>query len=107
MGNLCNGICCLSTSVSKATYFAFDVGYMIIESFSLEKLFFIPTVFLFAFWFIDLFIVRNTPGEAGFDDFDTADASSGDDGPRLGAAAVFKLMLRSFITFQPMKCMVL
>ena len=81
--------------ISLGIYFAFDVGYMIIESLSLENLFFIPTVLLFAFWFIDVFVVRNTPGDAGFDDFDTADASSGDDGPRLGAMDVFKLMLRN------------
>ena len=81
--------------ISLGIYFAFDVGYMIIEHFSLEKLFFIPTVFLFAFWVVDVFVVRNTPGEAGYDDFDTADASSGDDGPRLGAAEVFKIMLRN------------
>ena len=79
--------------ISLGIYFAFDVGYMIIEHLSLEKLFFIPTVLLFAFWVVDVFIVKNTPGEAGFDDFDTADASSGDDGPSLGAVEVFKLML--------------
>ena len=79
--------------ISLGIYFAFDVGYMIIENLSLEKLFFIPTVLLFAFWVVDVIIVKNTPGEAGFDDFDTADASSGDDGPRLGALEVFKLML--------------
>ena len=79
--------------ISLGIYFAFDVGYMIIESMSLENLFFIPTAFLFVFWFIDILIVRDTPGQAGFDDFDTADASSGDDGPRLGAMDVFKLML--------------
>ena len=79
--------------ISLGIYFAFDVGYMIIESMSLENLFFIPTVLLVAFWLIDVFVVRNTPAGAGFDDFDTADASSGDDGPQLGAIAVFKLML--------------
>ena len=79
--------------ISLGIYFAFDVGYMIIESFSLENLFFIPTVLLVGFWLIDVFVVHNTPQGAGFDDFDTADASSGDEGPQLGAVAVFKLML--------------
>ena len=79
--------------ISLGIYFAFDVGYMIIESMSLENLFFIPTVLLVAFWLVDVFVVQNTPQGAGFDDFDTADASSGDDGPQLGALAVFKLML--------------
>jgi OPA family glycerol-3-phosphate transporter-like MFS transporter len=39
-------------------------------------------------------MVRDTPGEAGLADFDTADASSGDDGPRLPVAEVAKRMLR-------------
>ena len=81
--------------ISVGIYFAFDVGYMIIEHMSLEKLFFVPTVMLSIFWVIDILVVRNTPGEAGFLDFDTADASSGDDGPQMGAIAVFKLMLRN------------
>ena len=79
--------------ISLGIYFAFDIGYMIIESMSLENLFFIPTVLLVAFWLVDVFVVQNTPQGAGFNDFDTADASSGDDGPQLGAIAVFKLML--------------
>jgi OPA family glycerol-3-phosphate transporter-like MFS transporter len=79
--------------ISLGIYFAFDVGYMIIENMSLENLFFIPTVLLSVFWLIDVFVVKDTPGGAGFDDFDTADASSGDEGPQLGTIDVFKLML--------------
>ena len=81
--------------ISLGIYFAFDLGYMIIESFNLEYVFLIPTVLLAIFWIVDLVYVRNTPGEAGFEDFDTADASSGDDGPQMGAIEVFKLMLRN------------
>ncbi|MCP5108159.1 MAG: MFS transporter, partial [bacterium] len=47
------------------------------------------------FLLIDVFVVRNTPGEAGQKDFDTADASSGDEGPKLSAVNVFKLMLKN------------
>ena len=54
--------------ISIGIYFAFDVGYMIIESFSLEKLFIIPSIFLAAFWIIDVLVVRNTPEGAGFED---------------------------------------
>ena len=81
--------------ISLGIYFAFDWGYYIIENHSLEFLFLVPTVLLAIFWTVDVFVVRNTPGEAGFDDFDTADASSGDDGPQMGAVEVFKLMLRN------------
>ena len=81
--------------ISLGVYFAFDWGYMIISHFDLEMVFLIPTVLLAIFWVADLLIVKNTPGEAGMDDFDTADASSGDDGPQLGAIEVFKLMFRN------------
>jgi OPA family glycerol-3-phosphate transporter-like MFS transporter len=79
--------------ISLGIYFAFDVGYMILRAFSVEWVFFIPAILLVVFFVIDVVVVRNTPGEAGHEDFDTADASSGDDGPQLGAVAVFRLML--------------
>ena len=81
--------------ISLGVYFAFDLGMRILENFGLIWVFFVPTIALAVFWTIDVFVVRNTPGEAGHEDFDTADASSGDDGPQLGAIAVFKMMLRN------------
>lgn len=79
--------------ISLGIYFAFDVGYMILGGMGLEWVFLVPTILLGIFWVLDFFIVQNTPGQAGLADFDTADASSGDDGPRLPAATVFKMML--------------
>ena len=79
--------------ISLGIYFAYDWGYMIMEAFELQWLFFVPAVILAGFWVLDLLVVRNTPGEANHDDFDTADASSGDDGPALSAIAVFQKML--------------
>lgn len=81
--------------ISLGIYFAFDLGYMILNKIGLAWVFLIPTILLAVFWLIDVFVVRNTPGEAGLKDFDTADASSGDEGPRLGAVKVFKLMLKN------------
>ena len=83
--------------ISLGIYFAFDIGYMIIESFDIQMVFLIPTVLLVVFWVLDLFIVRNTPGEAGFLDFDLGDASGSleKSGERLGARQVFGLMLRN------------
>lgn len=89
--------------ISLGVYFAYDINGMIIASdvegeYNLEALpyiFLLPTVLLTIFWFINVLVVRNTPGEAGFDDFDTADASSGDDGPQMGAIAVFKMMFKN------------
>ena len=79
--------------ISLGIYFAFDLGYMIVNNIGVAEVFFIPTIMLVIFWVFDYFLVRNTPGEAGYDDFDTADASSGDEGPQLGALDVFKKML--------------
>lgn len=40
--------------------------------------FFIPALLLAIFFVIELFLLRDRPGLAGFEDFDTADASSGE-----------------------------
>lgn len=81
--------------ISLGIYFAFDWGRIILDSLGLAWVFFVPAILLGVFWLIDVFLVRDTPGEAGQDDFNTADASSGDDGPRLGAVKVFKMMLKN------------
>lgn len=81
--------------ISLGIYFAFDLGYMIKDSMGVIWVFFIPTILLGVFWILDVFFVKNSPGEAGHQDFDTADASSGDDGPQLGAIEVFKMMMRN------------
>ncbi len=79
--------------ISLGIYFAFDVGGMVLEFFGLEWVFFVPSIMLAIFWVIDFKVVRNSPSDAGLLDFNTGDATSGDDGPQLGARAVFKKML--------------
>ena len=81
--------------ISLGIYFAFDWGYMIVKNLDLYWVFWIPTVLLTLLWGVVGVGVKNSPGEAGHFDFDTADASSGDDGPQLGALSVFKLMLKN------------
>jgi OPA family glycerol-3-phosphate transporter-like MFS transporter len=81
--------------ISLGIYFAFDWGFMILNKIGLAWVFLVPAILLAIFWVLDFNIVKNTPGEAGLSDFDTADASSGDDGPQLGAVAVFKIMLKN------------
>lgn len=81
--------------ISLGIYFAFDWGYAILNRFGLVWVFFVPAAALAVFWVIDVFVVRNSPSDAGHQDFDTADASSGDERPRLPAVTVFKLMLRN------------
>lgn len=41
--------------------------------------FFIPAIILVVFFILEIFLLRDTPGQAGFKDFDTADASSGEE----------------------------
>ena len=88
--------------ISLGIYFAFDVGKMIVgaaehsavgtDPAAVWWVFFAPTVMLTIFHIVDQFLVRDTPGKAGHDDFDTADASSGDDGERMPVKQVFIMM---------------
>ncbi|MBU2500972.1 MFS transporter, partial [bacterium] len=79
--------------ISLGIYFAFDIGYMVLEGMGLAWVFLVPAILLGLFWIIDWFVVRNSPAEAGLVDFNTGDATSGDTSPRLGAGKVFKMML--------------
>ena len=81
--------------ISLGIYFAFDWSALIRRTLGLPWMFLVPAGLLLTFATIVFFLVRNTPGEAGHDDFDTADASSGDDGPRLGVVEVFKKMIKN------------
>ncbi|MEN8221780.1 MAG: MFS transporter [Acidobacteriota bacterium] len=76
--------------ISSGIFLAFDVTGRILDS-SLVKgkgfaggdalwwAFLSPAVLLFIFFAIEIFLLRDTPGKAGFKDFDTGDASSGED----------------------------
>jgi OPA family glycerol-3-phosphate transporter-like MFS transporter len=79
--------------ISLGIYFAFDVGKLVLNNLGTAEVFFVPAVMLTIFFVIDFMVVRNSPGDAGLEDFDTADASSGDDGPPMPVLAVFKKML--------------
>ena len=81
--------------ISLGLYFAFDWCRFIVEKTTGQWVFFVPATILGVFAVINVVLVRDTPSEAGFEDFDLGDASSGDDGPRLGVVAVFAKMLRS------------
>jgi OPA family glycerol-3-phosphate transporter-like MFS transporter len=81
--------------ISLGIYLAFDVGYMIKNALGAVWVFGVPAILLTLFWVIVAFAVKDTPGQAGHVDFDTADASSGDDGPRLPVLEVFKKMVKN------------
>jgi OPA family glycerol-3-phosphate transporter-like MFS transporter len=87
--------------ISLGLYFAYDWSRFIVDVAKkaspsappVHWVFYVPAIILGVFTVINFFAVRDTPGEAGQADFDTADASSGDDGPRKGVVEVAKLML--------------
>ncbi len=79
--------------ISLGVFFAFDGGKFVRETFGLVWVFGVPAAILALCVCVVIFSVKNTPGDAGHEDFDTADASSGDDGPRLPVVTIFKKML--------------
>jgi len=81
--------------ISLGIYFAFDWSYLILNNLGLAWVFLVPAIILSGFWVIDLFVVKDTPGQAGQKDFHTGDASAGDTGPRMGTVQVFKMMLKN------------
>lgn len=55
--------------------------------------FFIPAGILFVFACLDVFILRDTPAQAGLANFDTADASSGDESDGFSLKEILKKVL--------------
>ncbi|HEX8704061.1 MAG TPA: MFS transporter, partial [Myxococcaceae bacterium] len=81
--------------ISLGVYFAYDWSRFITKAAPTYWVFFIPAAILAAFLVLDFFVIRDTPSDTGHPDFDTADASSGDTGPRLGVFSVLGKMLRN------------
>ena len=81
--------------ISLGLYFAYDWNGLIVNS---EKLgvpyaFLIPSIVLFVMFLVTIFVIRDSPKKAGFEDFNTGDATSGDTGPRLSVVQVFKKII--------------
>jgi OPA family glycerol-3-phosphate transporter-like MFS transporter len=110
--------------ISLGIYFAFDWGYGIVEATRVNVqshlgflqvmvrnltgaangtvdatwwLFLIPTIILWTMFAIELFLLRDRPSGAGFEDFDTADASSGDTDETFRLGAILKKILTNKI----------
>ena len=81
--------------ISLGVYFAFDWNGALVKVLPPAWIFIVPAVVLIVFAALDALFVRDAPSGAGFDDFDTGDASSGDDGPRLSPFEVGKRMLKN------------
>jgi len=79
--------------ISIGIYLAFDWAPKIAQLTSLEWLFLTPAALLGLFWVLSFRFVRDTPSDAGFADFDVADASSGETGPPDPAFRIIKRML--------------
>ncbi|HET6612255.1 MAG TPA: MFS transporter [Kofleriaceae bacterium] len=94
--------------ISLGVYFAYDWSRIITDSDVLPNawVFFIPAILLVGFFLIDLFLVFDTPGQAGFKDFDPGDASSGDDGPKLPVLHIMKRMITNpiIVTIAIIEC---
>jgi sugar phosphate permease len=87
------------TMISSGIFLAFTVnGWLLDLAASLWRdkptqwiVFIAPAALLGLFFFIELFLLRDTPAKAGLSDFDTGDASSGDTSETpLPTAEIFK-----------------
>jgi OPA family glycerol-3-phosphate transporter-like MFS transporter len=91
--------------IASGIFLAFDVTGRILKSpfvagkgfdggDALWWAFLSPAVLLFAFFIIEAFLLKDTPSQAGFKDFDTADESSGEDmDKRIPTLQLFKRIL--------------
>lgn len=64
--------------ISCGYFLAMTVGGWILSALPLHWVFFIPSMMLVVMGLIDHFWVKDTPAKAGFEDFNTGDASSAD-----------------------------
>jgi MFS transporter, OPA family, glycerol-3-phosphate transporter len=55
--------------------------------------FIVPAIILYIFFLVEFFLLKDQPSEAGFQDFDTADASSGDETTRYSTTQIIKKIL--------------
>jgi OPA family glycerol-3-phosphate transporter-like MFS transporter len=86
--------------ISLGIYFAFDWGFRIANATPnhLESLFFVPAAILALFFVLCLLFVRDNPSDAGLDDFDPGDASSGTvKGAERGWTVIKRLMTNRII----------
>jgi len=79
--------------ISLGLYFAYDWSSFILKKTSAPWVFWAPAIILGFFSALDFLLVKDTPGHAGYEDFDLGDASSGDAGPRLPLGVIVKTML--------------
>jgi len=88
------------TMISAGLFFAFTVNGWVLDAVSDPAaasqmpytmwVFYLPSAILFGMFFIESFLLRDTPAQAGLQDFDTGDASSGDMGADIPILSIMK-----------------
>ncbi len=86
------------TMISSGIFLAFTVNFWLLDVAkatwvnepSQWIVFFVPAGLLAVIWVVEFFLLRDRPSEAGHADFDTGDASSGDDEKPLKTLEVFR-----------------
>jgi OPA family glycerol-3-phosphate transporter-like MFS transporter len=77
--------------ISLGLYFSYDWSLMLEKAFGYAMAFWVPCAVLLACMVMTIAIVRDAPSQAGFNDFDTGDATSGQVG-RMSLGAVLRAM---------------
>jgi OPA family glycerol-3-phosphate transporter-like MFS transporter len=77
--------------ISLGLYFSYDWSLLIEKAFGYSMAFWVPGAVLAACMVVTLVFVRDSPSQAGFQDFDTGDATSGETG-RMGLGQVVRRM---------------
>jgi OPA family glycerol-3-phosphate transporter-like MFS transporter len=67
--------------ISSGYFLALTIGGWILAHFSWYAVFLVPSAAILVMFLVDLIAVRDRPSHAGHADFDTGDASSGDEAP--------------------------
>ena len=67
--------------ISAGYFLAITIGGWILAHFAWYMVFLVPAVAMAIMAAVDYFLVRDLPSQAGYADFDTGDASSGDETP--------------------------
>ena len=78
--------------ISLGLYFSYDWSLAIGRALGFSMAFWVPAAVLALFAFVTAAFVRDSPSTAGFADFDTGDASSGEGNAPEGLVAVLKKM---------------
>ncbi len=90
------------TMIASGIFLAFTVNGWILDAFTSTGLseavaakyvFFAPTTLLFIIFVIEAMILKDSPSKAGFEDFDTKDASSGEEGVDIPILTIMKRII--------------